>query len=132
MIDEATTDLNEAKALSNARDIIDIYSNGWGPSDTGSEVTGPRTVTKLAMKNGVEKVYNSFFTHLCSQILFLRDVKERGPYLCGLMATEVSMMTVQQMAMHPAYTPSLLGLLEWMAGQVHLMSSALQNLSQHM
>ena len=55
-IDEHTTDLDEARALSFARDIIDIYSNGWGPSDSGSTVIGPRRVTKLVLLNGVKMV----------------------------------------------------------------------------
>ena len=41
------------QGLSFAGDIIDIYSNGWGPSDSGSTVIGPRRVTKLVLYSGV-------------------------------------------------------------------------------
>ena len=40
----------------NARDIIDVYSNSWGPSDTGYNVSGPRNLTKLAFENGITYV----------------------------------------------------------------------------
>ena len=52
----ATTDLNEARALSYANDIIDVYSNSWGPSDTGSLVSGPQMLMRMALKNGANEV----------------------------------------------------------------------------
>ena len=52
-----TTDVIEAEALAyRSRDGIDIYSNGWGPSDSGSRVDGPMNLTKLVLKNGARKV----------------------------------------------------------------------------
>lgn len=39
------TDLIEAAAMSQARDIIDIYSASWGPTDDGKTVDGPRNQT---------------------------------------------------------------------------------------
>ena len=50
------TDMDEAEAFSYARDIIDIYSSSWGPSDIGSIISKPRTLTELAFQNGVTYV----------------------------------------------------------------------------
>ena len=51
----AFTDLNEASSLSYANDVIDIYSNSWGPCDEGC-VDGPMRLTHLALKTGAERV----------------------------------------------------------------------------
>ena len=48
--------MEEATALSYARDIIDVYSNSWGPGDDGKIIMGPRTLTKCALKTGVREV----------------------------------------------------------------------------
>ena len=56
---------------------------------------------------------------------FFRDGMERAPYMYGLMEMEEMKMIVLQMAMFPVYTPSLLGLLEWMVATVPLMSNVL-------
>ena len=53
MLGGGVTDMEEAAALSHARDVIDIYSNSWGPPDTGFHVKGPRTLTKQVLKDGV-------------------------------------------------------------------------------
>lgn len=50
------TDLEEAAALSYERNLIDIYSNSWGPLDNGRVVSGPRTLTKRVLKEGILKV----------------------------------------------------------------------------
>ena len=52
---DADTDLDEAQSLSYANDIIDIYSNSWGPCDYGC-VDGAGKLTQMALKNGVETV----------------------------------------------------------------------------
>ena len=52
----ANTDLNEARALSYANDIIDVYSNSWGPMDSGDVVSGPEMLTGMALRNGVIEV----------------------------------------------------------------------------
>lgn len=52
----STTDVEEAEALSYARDMIDVYSNSWGVTDSGSDVRGPRTLTKLALEMGTREV----------------------------------------------------------------------------
>ncbi|VDK40771.1 unnamed protein product [Taenia asiatica] len=49
------TDLIEAAAMSQARDIIDIYSASWGPTDDGKTVDGPRNQTMQAIVDGVNK-----------------------------------------------------------------------------
>ncbi len=49
-------DLTEAKALSHNNDIIDIYSNSWGPFDDGILAEKMGTVLEMAVKQGVEQV----------------------------------------------------------------------------
>ena len=46
----------EAGALSHGRDVVDIYSNSWGPFDEGFRVAGPRTMTKRALQDGISMV----------------------------------------------------------------------------
>jgi len=38
--------------LSYKRDLIDIYSNSWGPGDRGFEVKGPGPLLKEVLENG--------------------------------------------------------------------------------
>ncbi|VDP42944.1 unnamed protein product [Schistosoma mattheei] len=49
------TDLIEAAAMAYARDLIDIYSASWGPTDDGTTVDGPRNQTMRALVDGVNK-----------------------------------------------------------------------------
>jgi subtilisin family serine protease len=51
----ANSDMNEERSLTYENNIIDIYSNSWGPSDSGSIVEGPDRLTKLALQNGVRE-----------------------------------------------------------------------------
>ena len=53
-----------AMALSHNRDVIDIYSNSWGPID-GFGVAGPRSMEKLALQRGTSNVRDElqFFLH---------------------------------------------------------------------
>ena len=53
---ERANDDLEAKALQHKREIIDIYSNSWGPVDNGYSVKGPGRKTKRALRDGVRKV----------------------------------------------------------------------------
>ena len=46
------TDLEEAEALSHSVDLIDVYSNSWGPPDTGSSVAGPGTLVNTIFRVG--------------------------------------------------------------------------------
>ena len=52
----SSTDVDESKSLGYKSQTVDIYSNSWGPSDSGSNVGGPGTLTALTLENGVKKV----------------------------------------------------------------------------
>jgi hypothetical protein len=52
------TDVEEATALSHEQNIVDVYTNSWGPSDTGNIVMGPRTLTKLTLEKGISEGRN--------------------------------------------------------------------------
>ena len=52
----ANSDMNEAQSLSYRRDIVDIYSNSWGPFDSGSNIDGPGILTASVLKTGVREV----------------------------------------------------------------------------
>ena len=52
----ATTDMNEASSLTYENDIVDIYSNSWGPFDSGNVVSGPGPLTQLALETGASQV----------------------------------------------------------------------------
>ena len=52
----ATTDMNEERSLTFQNSIVDIYSNSWGPFDSGYIVEGPGYLTKLALETGVNEV----------------------------------------------------------------------------
>ena len=53
LISAATTDQQEATALGYKPQDIAIYSNSWGPSDTGSNLEAPGPLTLAALANGV-------------------------------------------------------------------------------
>ncbi|KAM7439362.1 Proprotein convertase subtilisin/kexin type 5 [Porites harrisoni] len=53
--DEMATDDLECKALSHKKNLIDIYSNSWGPDDRGFMVAGPGPLTRDALKKGAEE-----------------------------------------------------------------------------
>lgn len=50
--DIRSTDKTEALALSFKRDMVDIYSNSWGPGDMGWQVTGPGPQLRQALVTG--------------------------------------------------------------------------------
>ena len=50
------TDLAEAHALMHQNNIVDIYTNSWGPFDFGFGIDGPGPVTQLALKYGTQEV----------------------------------------------------------------------------
>ena len=121
------TDMNEARSLSYKRNIADIYSNSWGPFDSGDNVEGPGHLTSLAFVRGAAEVMRYFPVKIVVQQLFMyRAEMGRVLYFCGLMVMVAMMMTVLLMAMHPVYTPLLLELLELMGGVVFSMRCALQ------
>ena len=58
----ANSDMNEASSLTFENDIIDIYSNNWGPFDSGDIVEGPGELTRLALQSGADTVILQLFT----------------------------------------------------------------------
>jgi kexin len=54
----AATDANEADALTRNNNLIDIYSNSWGPADGGFVREGPGPLTETALANGVSSGRN--------------------------------------------------------------------------
>ena len=51
-----STDATESAALVHNLDMVDIYSNSWGPGDKGWQVAGPGELTSRALKFGTEQV----------------------------------------------------------------------------
>ena len=49
--------MDEALALGHYSDIIEIYSNSWGPRDDGFTVSGPRTLLLRTFAAGVREVH---------------------------------------------------------------------------
>lgn len=54
LIAALTTDAQEAAAMNYLPQLIQIKSNSWGPTDTGSRLEGPGPLTVAALKNAVE------------------------------------------------------------------------------
>ena len=50
------TDMTEARCFSNNNDIIDIYSNSWGPARMGEDIGQPEMMTKMVFENAVKQV----------------------------------------------------------------------------
>ena len=50
------SDMNEASSLTFKNDIVDVYSNSWGPFDSGDIVEGPEELTRLALQSGANNV----------------------------------------------------------------------------
>ncbi|KAI9105444.1 peptidase S8/S53 domain-containing protein [Phlyctochytrium arcticum] len=55
LISSSTTDAVEARALNYLKDVIDIYSSSWGPSDDGMALDGPGFFAQAALEEGVNK-----------------------------------------------------------------------------
>ena len=53
---DETTDASEARALGYKNNVIDIYSNSWGPYDNGFTVDGPGPLTSAVMERGAREV----------------------------------------------------------------------------
>ena len=51
-----STDMNEARSLVFGNSTVDIYSNSWGPPDSGGLVDGPGELARLALKSGANNV----------------------------------------------------------------------------
>ena len=82
----ATDDL-ECKALSHKKDLIDIYSNSWGPDDRGFAVAGPGPLTRDALKKGAEEViecsavFCGMVQSLCQKYLIQLILDDSSPRL---------------------------------------------------
>ena len=50
------TDALKAKGLGYRQDYVDIYSNSWGPEDSGSIVAEAGVMTEEILKQGALKV----------------------------------------------------------------------------
>lgn len=50
------TDLNEARSFTYENEIVDIYSNSWGPVNDGYRVDGPEHLGKMAFQSGINDV----------------------------------------------------------------------------
>ena len=46
----------EAAALGHAINLVDVYSNSWGPPDSGFYFMEPGPLTKRAIKRGIVEV----------------------------------------------------------------------------
>lgn len=55
LIAAATTDVQEAIGLSHRTDLIDVYSNSWGPRDDGMNLAGPGRVTLEAFAANAQR-----------------------------------------------------------------------------
>ncbi len=49
----AETDANEAEALSRNSEVVDIYTNSWGPADDGARLEGPGPLSESAIASGI-------------------------------------------------------------------------------
>ena len=59
LISAAATDAQEAEAMNYLPSIIQIKSNSWGPSDTGTILEGPGALTLAALKTAAESGRNN-------------------------------------------------------------------------
>ena len=50
------TDMDEAEALAWENDVIDIYSNSWGPEDDGVQVSGPGELLQMTLETSIREV----------------------------------------------------------------------------
>ena len=64
------TDMDEADALSWQNGVVDIYSNSWGPEDTGYTVSGPGDLLERVLETSAREVCVEFlqcpgYSHVC-------------------------------------------------------------------
>lgn len=56
-LDGRSNDAREAKVLKHALQYVDIYSNSWGPADTGDVMESlPMHTTKMSLSKGIHEV----------------------------------------------------------------------------
>ena len=56
MLTDHASDSIEARALSFNRDLVDIYSSSWGPTDDGIQLSSPGQLVQQALTDGVNYV----------------------------------------------------------------------------
>ena len=49
----SNTDQDEADAIGHRRDVVDISSNSWGPSDSGKVVSGPEPLLQASLEDNM-------------------------------------------------------------------------------
>ena len=93
--------------------MIDIYSNSWGPSDSGKIVAGLGRVLLPAIKSGINEVdyYASktgyIYLSVCLFVCLCRGVVVRAPFSSLLLEMVHSNTTrVQLMALSAVFIPS--------------------------
>ena len=52
--------MQEAASLSHSNDIIEIFSNSWGPSDNGALVEGPGPLVQHVFEGGTSEVSENY------------------------------------------------------------------------
>ena len=72
-----STDATESGAFSYRTDVIDIYSNSWGPGDIGWQVQGPGVLAGKAIEHGIQKVSIGFFQQSVTLSTFSKHEKSR-------------------------------------------------------
>ena len=55
------SDFDIAGALTHRNDIVDIYSNSWGPAGDGNTVGGPGPVLQMVLQTAVERVISHIY-----------------------------------------------------------------------
>ena len=52
----SSLDVTESKSLGYKTNTVDIYSNSWGPRNTGWSFHGPGTLTAMTLEKGAKEV----------------------------------------------------------------------------
>lgn len=72
-LDEKSTDAREAKVLKYALPYVSIYSNSWGPADTGTLAEHLSSFVKRSLSKGIHRVkyrkINDLLSDMCCIIL---------------------------------------------------------------
>ncbi len=97
-------DSTEARALGHRNQLIDIYSNSWGPRDDGMTIEGPGPLTSAVLQHGITHVRHCSEHCTCPDHLVCdhtyREGVARDQYMCGHLVMVVSIKTrAVQMAM---------------------------------
>lgn len=83
ILDTELTDALKAKGLGYRPDHVDIYSNSWGPGDTGSEVAEAGVMTEEVLKQGALKVSLLWTWGLFTIYLGIRSVRSLCKWLAN-------------------------------------------------